>query len=207
MPEITTPYLEEFEMADRPDGGLDCWFACNHCGRNVDDTPCPEHGPGTIPGLRVAECDATPPHPVVYSPDRDDYGLPCPYCMLDAKIEEHQGCAHSHHGRWRRWRITGRLVGWAARLGVVTAWMVSWGDGCEHCVSKVTVRGRRSHFLGVSRKAWECLFRGHHIRGREVPYMLGMCHRCLHKFPCPDCGSVAVDADGFPTHEAGCGDA
>lgn len=207
MAEIATPYLETFEMADREDGGLDCWFACNQCGRNVDDTPCPEHGPGTIPGLRVAGCDATPPHPVVYGLDREDYGLPCPYCLLDVAQEAHRFCAHSHHGRWRRWRISRKIISYAALLGLIASYGTSYGGGCHGCMSEIVWRGRRSHILGVSRQAWGCLVRGHHLRGREVPYMLGMCHRCLRNCPCPGCGSTGVDAGGFPTHEAGCGDA
>lgn len=103
------------------------------------------------------------------------------------------------------------LTEWGHYLGPVQrpfgsqAWLLD--GGCHGCMSQIMWRGRRSYILGVSREAWGCLFRGHHIRGREVPYMLGMCHRCLRKCPCPDCGSVAVDADGFPTHEADCGNA
>lgn len=152
---------------------------------------CDQHGTEII---TCRECAAEPPegwqlvdcdqgHPVMWMPDDQwCYPAPCMYCCYDAEARAHDGCQHAQHGRWRRWRISHRLVGRAYVLGLVTGSGTRWGGGCNRCLTMIRWRGRRPYILGLPRENWLCLLRYRH---RRVD-LGGLCAVCC---PCPGCGS------------------
>lgn len=191
---LTEPYYETFEF---PEGGP-AFFACNGCGRDVSIDPCPDHAPAAFPGLRLAECEATPKH-VVFVHDRDDYGAPCPYCVLNGYWEKERLARQCRHWAWRRWKLTHKVCGWLYVLGVTSSgggWQS--GDGHNGCLpdKSLRLRGKRPYLLGVSRETWRCWLVGHHRRGEEVGF--GFCGKCM---PWPCCGAETAD------HKPRCPDA
>jgi hypothetical protein len=183
MTTTTTPYLETFgcslETENDHDHEGDClWgFACGTCGRDVTDVECPDHRPRTPPGMRLMECEATPPHRI-WVADREDYGAPCVRCCLTRAMEEHRYCAHSHHRAWRRWKLTHWLASKAYVLGAGKGHATSWGGGCERCLTGFRL-GRSSYVLGKPREWWSCLLRRRHLYRDSGCF--GLCDRC-----CPD---------------------
>jgi hypothetical protein len=127
--ETLIPYLEVFGCYGATEDGCehegDCaWgFSCGTCGRLVDDGPCPDHAPLSVPGLVLAECDAVPRHPHTFLFASDAYPPPCMYCSYDALQAAHAPCEHSRHGAWRRWRAVHRVLYWLVLAGVANgAW-------------------------------------------------------------------------------------
>lgn len=187
-----TPYLETFgcrlddgEDHDHP-GDCDWGYACGTCGRPVDDSPCPAHAPLDIPGLMLTECTtAEPRHPRTWVIANDGgYGAPCMYCCYDLAVKAHAGCEHSHHGRWRRWRIASRLLGDLYSLGIVACYGHNWGGGCRGCLTNVRF-GRNGYLLGQENEWWTCLLRHHHVR-RPDPDCPVICDVCSP----PDTGTT-----------------
>lgn len=190
-------YVEEFHCAATPAGeedhehdrDLPCqWgFRCSVCHADVNERPCAEHAPREVPGLRLADCTANPPH-VTYGHEREDYGLPCPWCQLAERAERDRLARQCRHWGWRRWAVTRWAEGWAYRLGITSGGGAKWGDGCNWCVDHIRFTGRRVYLLGVPRGVWRCWARGHR-RGVEV---LGFdsCGTCT---PWTCCGSTGVD--------------
>lgn len=168
-------------------------FACNQCARDVSETPCPDHAPLAVPGLHQAECEADPPH-VVYGLDGDHcgYGMPCPLCMVAEYVERERQARWCRHWGWRRWPVTAWVLGWAYRLGVVSGYGISYGEGHDGCHKLGSWSGSRPYVLGVRRETWRCWRRGHR-RGEEVGF--GFCGKCV---PWPCCGAERVD------HAPGC---
>ncbi len=182
MSDTTMAYRESFgchlEGEEDHDHPGDCqWgFACGICGRNVDGEPCPEHAPHDIPGLTLADCDAVPRHPRTWFLASDSDGPPCMYCSYAALAARHDGCEHSHHGAWRRWKVTHWLAGRGYSLGVVRGFSTSWGGGCDYCLSYFRW-GRSGYVLGKRREWWFCLLRRRHLF-RPVPGIDWLCDRC-----------------------------
>lgn len=204
-----TPYQELFvcRYADIDDFGDydhgrhpgDCdWISrCCVCNADVSMTPCAEHAPHHVPGLRLIECTAENGHSRTWVLDDDGYDPPCPWCVIDQEVKAHQGCEHALHGRWRRWRITQRTVSRLYALGVVKGSTTKYGGGCRGCVSGVRL-GRNGYVLGWPRWKWRCLLVARHWPGVEV--LREMCGKCN---PCPGCGSVADEHPECPFYEAG----
>lgn len=148
-------------------------------------------------GFEMVECEATPRHWPLYSPIDDDfYPSGCPHCAYDELYGAHAGCAHSHHRRWRRWKITGKLADWLYASGLTSSG-ASWQMNA-HCRGCYTMpkwnRNPRPYVLFVSRNTWRCLLKGHHRPGDPIGF--GYCAKCL---PCPECGSkTAGHLDGCP---------
>jgi hypothetical protein len=96
---------------------------------------------------------------------------------------------HAQHGPWRQWKITGRVLGQAYQLGLITGYGYQGNSACPGCVSGVWWRGKRHYILGWSRDRWECLLKYHHRRREmfDAPFLCAVC--C----PCPDCGSTDTD--------------
>lgn len=188
-----TAYCEDFNLYDEHDEPINGpHFTCSICGADVEDRPCPEHAPLTAPpGLRLAECNALPNH-YVFVHDRDDYGYPCPECRCAAYVQREMEANQCQHWPWRRWKITGRLLGWAASAGLIAGYSVTFGmDGHDGCRGRVSWRGKRHSILGADREIWRCWRAGHR---RGVHIALGYCGKCL---PWPCCGSTGEDhADG-----------
>lgn len=153
--------------------------------------------PPAPPGFELVECSATPRHWPEYAVADDDfYPGGCSRCAYDALYEAHAGCAHSHHARWRRWRITGKVAGWLYVTGLTSnggGWQMS-----AHCPGCYTMpkwnRNRRVYALGKRVDWWTCLIKRHHLRGDEIGF--GLCAKCA---PCPDCGSRTAEHE--PTCE------
>lgn len=150
---VVAAYREEFFIAEELDenGEMVFGWRCNICERDIEAEPCPEHRPEVPAGMRTADCWNEPKHDPTYAVDRDDYGFPCPYCMLAAASQEHEGCEHARHGRWRRWRIVHRTVRWAYALGIIAGGGSKYGGGCRGCLTSVHWRGRRPYILGRAR--------------------------------------------------------
>lgn len=153
--------------------------------------------PPTPPsGFVLIECDAEPRHWPLYTVE-DTYGYPAPcmYCAYDALAKAHDGCAHSHHRAWRRWRITHWIAGQLYVSGLTSnGGGMRWGHGCDHCQTMPTwTRTRRVYVLWVPLDTWRCLLKGHHLPGDPIAF--GFCSKCL---PCPECGSRTAG------HEPGC---
>jgi hypothetical protein len=189
MSDLTTePYraMSHFDADDQ----VTCGYRCNICGRPVDDTngACPDHTPLEYPGLQLAECGAEPRHAYTWFLDDDGYGAPCMYCVYEAVRDAHAGCEHSHHGPWRRWKVTHRLAGWAYTLGITSASSYRYDGNCSGCYTPY-FHGRRLYVLGLSRGAWRCLLRGRHLPG-EPTGVFDYCGKCL---PWPCCGSKRVE--------------
>lgn len=194
-------YTEEFVCAVTPadaedhehDLAIPCeWtFRCSICHSDVYAEPCPDHAPGEVPGLRMAECTATPRH-VTYGHLRDDYGLPCPWCQLNAAAERERAYRQCRHWAWRRWSLTRCAMRWAYSLGVISGYSTGTIDGCNWCIRHVSFRGRRPYVLGVAATTWRCWRRGHR---RGDPIIFGYCGRCI---PWNCCGSTAY------AHAEGC---
>jgi hypothetical protein len=184
------PYAEVFGclLDDGEDHGHegDCrwhWF-CGLCSRPVDGRPCPVHAPTEIPGLELAACPADPPHPrTFFYAQVGGYGAPCMYCSYDAARAAHEGCRHSHHRPWRRWKATGRLLQAGYALGVVKSWVVSIDSHCRGCADHIKP-GKNNWVLGRRREWWFCLLRRRHLM-RPVPGIGWLCGRCSPD-PLPD---------------------
>lgn len=183
-------YREQFVWPDAADTYP--YFACNVCGLDVGDVPCPEHAPTMIPGLRLVDCTAGPRH-LLWAHDRDDYGYPCPMCVVVQHNAEQSERDRCRHWPWRSWTVTKRAAGWAYTLGAISGYSVGTVNGCNWCVqSTIGLRGQRPYVLGVSRETWRCWFRGHR-RGEHVGF--GFCGKCQ---PWPCCGSE------LQAHVSGC---
>jgi hypothetical protein len=127
------PYVELFVWNETTQ--LFDWL-CNVCGLEVgrfDRVHCPEHVPGEIPGLVMAECwaEGGDQHPRIWYPDQDNgYGHPCPFCMLAQAREAHEGCDHARHGAWRRWWFTHRAEHWLSRARLIRGCSYRSGGAC-----------------------------------------------------------------------------
>lgn len=145
--------------------------------------------PPAPPGFRLVECDATPRHWPQYEPiDNDFYAAGCMHCAYRGIADAHRGCAHSHHGTWRRWHIVGKLGSWLYTSGLTSSggsWQM--GNGCPGCHTLPKFDRRpRNYILFVSRETWHCLLTRRHRP--TVDPSFGLCTKCL---PCL-CGSTAV---------------
>jgi hypothetical protein len=188
--DLLDSYTEVFVM-DGENGETKPHFECSQCDREVDDEPCPDHAPLTdLPGLRLIECDADPKH-YTWVHQRDDYGIPCPWCLLNDQAKQDAEARQCRHLRWRRTRAFRWLAGMAYSLGVISGSCHSKADGCDWCVT-LYWRGSRPYILGASRDTWHC-WRRRHRRGEEVGF--GFCGKCV---PCPDCTSETA------SHREGC---
>lgn len=138
-------------------------------------------------GFRLIPCNAASRHWPKYEPiDSDYYETECDQCAYASLYDAHAGCAHSHHRRWRRWRITGKLATFLYVTGITSSG-ASWrmGGGCQGCYTMPKWnRNPRVYVLWVSRDTWRCLLKGHHRPGDPIGF--GYCSKCL---PCPECGS------------------
>lgn len=136
------PYVELFVWNESTQ--LFEWL-CNVCGIEVgrfDRVHCPEHVPGEIPGLVMAECfgERDRQHPRVWYPNQDNgYGNPCPFCMLTPAAEAHEGCEHARHGAWRRWWVTHKAMHWLSRARLVQCTYRSGGAcmGKRSCLTDI----------------------------------------------------------------------
>lgn len=132
---------DEYPFSHAHSGG-DCdWgWICSQCTNRVDEQPCPDHAPTSVPGLRLVECQATPRH-WLFVHDRDDYGHGCPWCWADratAELSPLKEAAERHAHRWC-W-LSGRLK----RLAVTAK--VARFSSCldfDHACHHVTIKWRR----------------------------------------------------------------
>lgn len=112
-------------------------MVCNLCGWGTHEGPCPLHAPREIPGLYLIPCDAVPPHGPTFIPQSEaDHYAPCPWCQWHEAAARHEGCRHSHHRRWRSWRLTGRVVHVLSRLNLLT-YTYGQGGGCPGCYTHI----------------------------------------------------------------------
>lgn len=183
------PYLELFGcLRATTDDGCDCdqhdWgFSCNLCGQPITDRAgCPRHAPMEIPGLQRIECDAG--HPVTFVHASEGYPAPCMYCAWDAEAKAHSGCRHSHHHKWRSWKLTRRADHLLAMLGVGHFTSARWGGGCNGCHTRW--RWGSGMILWRPAEWWGCLLLRHHRRTELGCWgePLGICAICC---PCPGC--------------------
>lgn len=172
-------------------------FQCSVCGQDVTDLPCPDHAPMTdLPGRRLVDCTATPRH-YIWSHKREDYGHPCPQCIVADNVARDLEARACRHWGWRRWRLTHRIAGFLYSSGITTGGGSAWGNGHDWCLDKLpSLRGKRSYVLGFSTNTWRCWLRGRHRRGEEVGF--GFCGKCA---PWPCCGAKTFD------HASGCREA
>ncbi len=183
MNDLLNTYTELFVMYDEDDNSVLPHFECSQCERHVDNEPCPDHAPITdLPGLRLIECDATPKH-YTWVHQRDDYGVPCPWCLLDDQAKRDAEARQCRHWGWRRTRLFRWFSFWAYSMGIISGSSHSTGDGCNWCV-RLFWRGKRPYVLGFSRETWRCWLKGRHRRGEPVGF--GFCGKCV---PWPCCGS------------------
>lgn len=195
MNDLLNTYTEVFVMTDADDNDVPPHFECSHCPQDVTEHPCPVHAPlGDLPGLRLIPCDAQPRH-YVWAHQRDDYGLPCPWCLLNEHREREAEARQCRHRAWRRTRLFRWFSSWAYSMGVISGSCHSAGDGCDWYIT-LYWKGRRPYVLGASRETWRCWLKGRHRRGEEVGF--GFCGKCV---PWPCCGSQRVE------HETGCAEA
>jgi hypothetical protein len=193
------PYLETFgcrwavwnagnkAFENEHDGDCEWGFRCGTCGRWLNGDPCPAHAPFDVPGLQLAPCDAMPRHHRTWFLATDTgYEPPCMYCAWDAINQAHAGCDHSHHGTWRRWRITHKVVSRLTRLGVLTGPGFTYSTHCRGCLHGFEW-GPGYYLLGWPRWKWRCLLRARHWPGEEV--LSEVCGKCA---PCPECGSQRI---------------
>lgn len=131
------PYFEVFVCPDESPNG-EYGFFCSHCGHDVNDEHCPTHAPMAFPGLRMAECAATPKH-VMFGHVREDYGLPCPWCQVQELNEQLRLTRQCKHRPWRRWKVAHRAVYLLASVGL-TGYGYAWGDGCSSCLILTNAR-------------------------------------------------------------------
>lgn len=144
-----------------------------------------ENPPAAPAGFHLIECTATPRHWPIYTViDHDFYEAPCPMCQYKHVAEAHQGCEHSHHRAWRRWRVTHKLLNWGYSLGFFAGHGWKTGSGCRGCAVGVHF-GKSPYLLGQRREWWACVLKRHHWPTKQL-IALGMCSKCL---PCVDCGS------------------
>lgn len=153
--------------------------------------------PAAPDGFSLIPCEATPRHwPMYEIVDDDFYGAHCLNCAAEEAYAAHEGCEHSHHRAWRRWKITHKIVTWLYASGLsVTGGSFKWGGGCNACLTSGPMfrRGRRPYVLFVQTDTWRCILKGHHLPGDPIGF--GYCAKCL---PCPDCGSKTAG------HNDGC---
>lgn len=154
-----------------------------------------ENPPPAPAGFQLVECNKSPRHWPTYTVLEDDYGAPCMYCAWEQLNEAHSGCEHSHHGRWRRWRIAKWLVTQSYVSGLTAGgYGYSMNAHCDWCLSTLPRwRGKRAYVLWVKRETWRCLLRGRHLPGDHIAF--GYCSKCL---PCPECRSTTAG------HHDGC---
>ena len=111
-------------------------WICNVCGVNVQGEPCPLHTPLDVPGLDLVDCHAVPRHERVWMAASDTHEYqPCPHCLLEQARDDHEGCEHAQHGRWRAWRVTGRVARVLARLRLLQIHSYTHSGGCHGCIS------------------------------------------------------------------------
>ncbi len=173
-------------------------FHCNICDRTLNDGPCPDHAPLHVPGLRPFECDVTPAH-LGWVVDAEDYGVPCPWCLLTAEMAHaaELEIRRDWHSRWRGWAVARRVAAWAYAAGVVAGYGVGTCQQPGHswCLRSARWSGRRPYVLFWPAWKWRCLLRFRHWPGDQI--IMGYCGKCL---PCPACGSRTYG------HEPGCAD-
>lgn len=195
MSDLLDTYTELFVMGDEDGGEFRPHFECSRCDRDVTEQPCPDHAPtGDLPGLRLIECDANPRH-YTWIHNRDDYGAPCPWCLLNDHTARDREADACRHWPWRRSWVFRRLARIGYALGVVNGFSYVGGNGHSGCVTDFHWRGKRSYLFGVSRDTWVC-WRAGHRRGEPVAF--GFCGKCV---PWPCCGSERVE------HTDGCAEA
>ena len=98
-----------------------------------------EHPPAEPPGFFLIPCDATPRHDPEYIPVfHDVYEPNCRACYIDMLVKQHDGCEHSHHKAWRRWRITRWALGWGYEHGLVKGYGNQHNAYCKGCVVGVS---------------------------------------------------------------------
>jgi hypothetical protein len=114
------------------------------------------------------------------------------YCSYDALQAAHAPCEHSHHGPWRSWKVTRRVVRWLQTLGVVDGGWITHDAHCNGCVSRLRLF-KSTYVLGWPKWKWRCLLRERHWPG--VLVFSDLCGKCL---PCPGCSSVTLE------HRPGC---
>jgi hypothetical protein len=171
---------------------------CSACRADVSETPCPEHAPLHVPGLRLIECAAEPGHGRTWVLDDDGYEPPCPWCVMDKLIKAHEGCEHAGHGRWRRWAVTRRAASRLYGLGVLKGYGIARHyPYCDGCVTHFHW-GSNGYLLGWDRWKWRCLLTARHWPGEEIAP--GLCGKCA---PCPDCGSVTSEHADCPSEMTG----
>jgi hypothetical protein len=184
MNDLLNTYSEVLVIEDDAVGQTVVRWECSRCDHDVSDEPCPDHAPlADLPGLRLIECDANPKH-YTWVHQRDDYGVPCPWCLLADHAKREAEARQCRHWGWRRTRAFRKLVGVAYILGVITGSGSTWGDGHDWCVTITHFRGERPYILGFSRETWRCWLKGRHRRGEPVGF--GFCGKCV---PWPCCGS------------------
>lgn len=145
------------------EGACQLAWMCGTCGRDIGMGHCPDHAPTEIPGLELAVCSADPPHQRTFLYQGDGgYPAPCMYCAYDAARKAHEGCAHSHHRVWHRWKLTHWLAFKGAMAGFVKPGVISWGGGCNSCMVGTRL-GRTGYVLGKRREWWSCLLRRRHL--------------------------------------------
>lgn len=97
-----------------------------------------EHPPAAPPGFYLVPCGNEPRHWPQYVPVFNDVYEPvCSQCSYAALSESHDGCEHSHHHAWSRWRITKT----AMKLlypRFVKGWRTSYSVHCKGCVSGIS---------------------------------------------------------------------
>lgn len=182
----------EFDCpATEHDEDTDCYsVTCNppKCEQHgAEIITCRECAASPPAGWQLVECDRD--HPVMWMPDDGwAYPPPCMYCSYAAIAKAHDGCEHSHHGAWRRWKIAHWLDRRAYALGLTAGGGRRWGGGCNSCLTGPRWRGKRSYILGWPRENWRCLLQGRHWPGEQIG--MGLCGKCA---PWPCCGSTGYE--------------
>lgn len=158
-----------------------------------DPSPVPVD-PGSLPRLVRVECGADPQHgPMWMEYDEEDwYAPPCPMCAYVMMRDAHDPCRHSHHGAWRRWKVSAWLAGWAYQLGLIAGYGSTHDGFCRGCLDGFVWRPKhgRPYTLGWATWKWSCLLKKRHWPGGYVGF--DCCTKCL---PCPECGSTKWEHD------------
>lgn len=160
----------------------------------------------SLPRLVKVECVAEPRHAPMWMEYDDEAWYPpsCPDCAYVLMRDAHAGCQHSHHGRWRRWRITNVVAGWAYSLGILAGYGSTHDGHCNGCLDGFrwrTLHGR-AYLLGWPAWKWSCLLKKRHWPGGYVGF--DCCTKCL---PCPVCGSTEWDHDALHQDQASASEA
>lgn len=129
------PYVTLFVYDD--DRQMYGW-RCNVCGLDLRDGPCELHTPKDVPGFDLIRCDATPRHERTWIVESDTFRpdwQPCPQCMWEEAQQALDELTHAQHGRWRRWRVTLRMVRLLERARIVRWHSTAFGSPCDGCVT------------------------------------------------------------------------